>query len=251
MVYLEGGPGGDALANIDSSFDSLWGTIVDHHDLVILGQRGTGSAEPSLQCDQAVELSLDLLDDIVTPSEETDAYEAAYRSCTADFRAGGADLAAYNSVQNATDVEALRLALGFDPWNVVGISYGTRLGQTLMRLYPDGIRSVVLDSVLPTQREAGVDIPTVAQRAYGVLFQECAASATCSGAFPDLEDRFFALVDRLDAQPISFSVSDSISGAQYPAQMDGGDLIDVGVSGVVLQGGVRRSARAGRPARGR
>lgn len=228
VVYLEGGPGGDALANIDSSFDAFWGPIVDQHDLVIIGQRGTGSAEPSLECDDAVQLSLDLLDDVTTLVEETAAFEGAYASCTSDFRADGVDLAGYNSVQNATDVEALRLALGFDQWNVVGISYGTRLGQTLMRLYPDGIRSVILDSVLPTRREAGADIPTVAQRAYGVLFEECAASAECSSAFPDFETRFFAMVDQLDANPIAFDVSDAISGAQYAARIDGGDLIDVG-----------------------
>lgn len=228
VVYLEGGPGGDALANIDSSFASLWGPIVEQHDLVIIGQRGTGAAEPTLQCDAALDLGLDLLDDLLAPAEEAAAYEAAYDECTEGFRSDGVDLAAYNSVQNANDVEALRLALRFDQWNVIGISYGTRLGQTLMRLHPDGIRSVILDSVLPTRREAGVDIPTVAQRAYGVLFEECAASPVCSGAFPDLERRFFSLVDRLDADPISFDVSDAITGEQYPARMDGGDLIDIG-----------------------
>ena len=228
VVYLEGGPGGDALANIDSGFDTFWRPIVDQHDLVIIGQRGTGSAEPSLECDDAVQLSLDLLDEVLDPVEETAAFEGAYASCTDTFRSQGVDLAGYNSVQNATDVEALRLALGFDQWNVIGISYGTRLGQTLMRLYPDGIRSIILDSVLPTRRETTVDIPTVAQRAYEVLFAECAASPACSGPFPDLEERFFAIVDQLDAAPISFNVSDAISGAQYEAQMDGGDLIDVG-----------------------
>lgn len=228
VVYLEGGPGGDALANIDSSFDSFWGAIVDQHDLVIIGQRGTGSAQPSLECDDAVQLSLDLLDDVTTLAEETSAFERAYANCMSEFRSDGVDLAAYNSVQNATDVEALRLALGFDQWNVIGISYGTRLGQTLMRLYPDGIRSVVLDSVLPTRREAGADIPTVAERAYGVLFEECAASAECSSAFPDFESRFFAMVDELDANPIGFDVSDAISGTQYAARIDGSDLIDVG-----------------------
>ena len=228
VVYLEGGPGGDALANIDTSFSSLWASIVDEHDVVIIGQRGTGSAEPSLDCSEVNELELDLLDDVVSVTDEADAYELAYRSCVDRLRDAGADLAAYNSVQNATDVEALRLALGHDQWNVIGISYGTRLGQTLMRLYPDGIRSIILDSVLPTRREAGVDIPKVAERAYTVLFEECAASPACAAAYPDLEPRFFALVDRLDEQPASFQVADSITGEQYAARMDGDDLLGVG-----------------------
>ncbi len=228
VVYLEGGPGGDALANIDTSFPSLFAPIADAHDLVVIGQRGTGSSEPHLQCQRAIDVELDLLDESPAPAEEAAAYDEAFAACTADFRDDGVDLAAYNSVQSATDVEALRLALGHDEWNLLGISYGTRLAQSIMRLYPEGLRSVILDSALPTRREAPVDIPTVAQRAYGELFAGCDASTVCSTTFPDLEQRFFALVDQLDAEPLDFMVSDSVTGEQYPARLDGTDLLGVG-----------------------
>ena len=242
VVYLEGGPGGDALANIDTGFATLFGPISEAHDVVVVGQRGTGSAEPHLQCTQANEVELDLLDESPTPVEEAAAYDQAYAACTADFRAQGVDLAAYNSVQSANDVEALRQALGHDRWNLLGISYGTRLAQSIMRLHPDGLRSVILDSALPTEREAPVDIPTVAQRAYDELFAGCAASTVCSGSFPDLEQRFFALVDQLDASPVDFMVSDSITGQQYPARLDGTDLLGVG-----FQALYSREALAGLP----
>ena len=71
-------------------------------------------------------------------------------ACADRLQAEGADLGAYNSVASANDVDAIRAALGHDQWNVLGISYGTRLGQEVVRNHPDGVRALVLDSVQPT-----------------------------------------------------------------------------------------------------
>ena len=56
------------------------------------------------------------------------------------------NLAAYNSPASAADLNDLRLALGYKEWNLYGRSYGGRLALTVMRDYPTGIRSVILDS---------------------------------------------------------------------------------------------------------
>ena len=204
----------------------LFGSLVEAHDVVIFGQRGTGSAEPTLACPNVGELDLELLDDALDADAEVDEYGEAYAECASDLRDDGVDPSAYNSVQNAHDVEALRQALGYDRWNVLGISYGTRLGQTLMRLHPEGVRAFILDSVLALERQPTFDIPTVAKRAFETLFAECAASAPCSSAYPDLETRLFDLVDQLDTNPVSFTVADVITGAQYPAALNGTGLMD-------------------------
>lgn len=227
VVYLEGGPGGDALANVDTGFDILFGGLVDRHDIVVLGQRGTGSAEPTLSCPEVFELGRELLDDALDATGELDSYTPAYLDCAADLRDRGIDLGAYNSVQNAHDVEALRLALGHEQWNVLGISYGTRLAQTLMRLHPGGVQTAILDSVLAYERAPTFDIPNVAKRAFETLFAECAASPACAGAYPDLEQRFFALVDQLDAEPVSFTAADLLTGDQFPAALNGDGLMNV------------------------
>ena len=242
LVYLEGGPGGDALANLDQSFDTLFGALVDQHEMIVIGQRGTGSAEPHLQCDETLELSRDLL---ATPGDldtEIELYQAAYSECAAGFREAGVDTSAYNSVQSAHDVEALRLALGFERWNVLGISYGTRLAQTLIRLFPEGLRSVILDSAVPMDRDPSVDVPLTASRAFEVLWAGCASSAVCGPAFPELENRFFALVDELDSSPVSIEVSDLLTGEQLTAVINGDDLM-----GQAFQALYSKSAFAGIP----
>jgi pimeloyl-ACP methyl ester carboxylesterase len=41
--------------------------------------------------------------------------------------------------------------LGIREWNDYGVSYGSDLALQLLRDHPDGIRSVVADSVVPPQ----------------------------------------------------------------------------------------------------
>ncbi len=238
IVYLEGGPGGDALALISQSFDLVFGTMVEHHDIVILGQRGTGSADPELACNVVVELQVDLLDETLDPGSEVEALGQAVSDCAADLREKGIDPGAYNSVQNAHDVDALRRALGHERWNVLGVSYGTRLGQTLMRLHPEGIRAAVLDSVVATQRDPLLDVPKTGKRAFDTLFDACASSSDCAERFPDLEQRFFALVDRLDAEPLRFDVANNLTGEQHPAALDGTGLVELGFNALYGKSGV-------------
>ncbi len=74
----------------------------------------------------------------------------------------GTDLAAYNSLENAADIEALRTALGYDQINLYGVSYGTLLALHALRLYPGALRSVILDGVVPPQ----INFLTEAPRAH-------------------------------------------------------------------------------------
>ena len=83
--------------------------------------------------------------------------------------ATGADLIAYNSTESAADFADLRKALGYAAWNVYGTWYGSYLAQTLMREHPEGIRSVVLDSVLPTAYTIPGYCRSVCQRKAGNL----------------------------------------------------------------------------------
>ena len=82
--------------------------------------------------------------------EEARAYALHWaQDCRDLLISQGFDLASYNPRANANDLEDLRRALGYGQWNLYGISYGTRTALETMRAYPQGIRSVVLDSPLP------------------------------------------------------------------------------------------------------
>ncbi len=222
VVYLEGGPGGDALALASLSFDQTWSDIVAAHKLVIFDQRGAGSAEPSLPCRELSDLVVPAM--TMGPAEESVAVVGAIGACFDRLRDAGVDPAGYNSVQSAHDVEALRLALDEDPWDVVGVSYGTRLGQTLVREHPEGVRAMVLDGVQPIDGSQA-SIPASADRAITELVGACEADPVCAREWPGLGSRLFELAARLDDRPLTFRVGSPATGERFDATWDGGDLL--------------------------
>jgi pimeloyl-ACP methyl ester carboxylesterase len=143
----------------------------------------------------------------------------AYRRCRERLSAEGFDLSAYNSAASAADLVDLLRVFGYPPANLYGVSYGTRLALTVLRDYPEAVRSAVLDSVLPPDQDLYADLAANAERAFNAFFDQCAADAGCP---PDLKRTFYELVDRLNANPISLALN---NGEQ--ALLDGNLLIDV------------------------
>ena len=150
---------------------------------------------------------------------------AAYETCRDRLVDAGIDLTAYTSAASAADLNDLRLALGYEAWNVYGISYGTRLALTTMRDFPEGIRSVILDSTLPVQADEFASVGANAQRAFNVLAQNCAAHAYCNERYPDLENIVYELAARLNAEPIKMRINDSIQGETYEVLVDGDSFL--------------------------
>lgn len=232
VVYLEGGPGGSPIRGMIDYMDVLFTPILNTRDLILIDQRGTGYSEPALDCLAANQLSIDMLDENPSLEEAESQSLAAFLSCKEKWAAEGINLAEYNSANNARDLDMLRQALGYEKWNLYGISYGTRLALTTMRDYPQGLRSVVIDSVYPPQVSLDIDVPANAVRAFNELFDACTADADCNAAYPNLRQVFYALVDRLNANPVTFKI-------QLPELRDiqqSGQLVDALMTGDNLIG---------------
>jgi len=222
MVYLAGGPGDIAPLEVNGLIAA---DFIRDRDIVVMSQRGTWFSEPALTCAPADDFARELLG-LRFYSEATErAHLAATEACHRDLAATGADLSAYNSTESAADFADLRSVLGYAAWNVYGTSYGSYLAQTLMRDHPEGIRSIVLDSVLPTT----YTIPGNWQNAragFDNLFQACAAEPACNAAHPHLEETFTGLVNKFEAEPLTTTVSDPATGEDLEVVLDGGALVD-------------------------
>jgi pimeloyl-ACP methyl ester carboxylesterase len=225
VVYLEGGPGGHALENIADSFQERFAPFLTDRDFIMFDQRGTGYSEPVLDCQELVDAAYQKLDQNLSTDESTQIDLAAAHKCHDRLVGAGIDLAAYTSAANAADLNDLRIALGYDTWNLYGISYGTRLALTAMRDFPSGIRSVILDSSYPLQASLDADVPTGAARVFKVFFDGCAADAGCNQHYPNLKTTFYELVDRLNKQPVTASATDPFSGKEYKVLLNGDKLI--------------------------
>lgn len=113
---------------------------------------------------------------------------------------------AYTTASNAADVEDLVWVLGYKEWNLYSSSYGTKLALTVMRDFPAGVRSVILDSTFPPQADLFATLAVNGERALKLVFENCAADPACSQAYPGLEGVFYDLVNQLDVQPVILSI---------------------------------------------
>jgi pimeloyl-ACP methyl ester carboxylesterase len=225
VIYLEGGPGGDALETVPFSFEDRFGPYLADRDVVMFDQRGTGYSEPSLACPEARQLDFELLDDVLAPDEYVARQIEAVEACHDRLQGEGVDLSLFDSASSSADVADLGRALGYEQWNLYGISYGTRLALTVMRDHPDHVRSVILDSTYPPSVDALTGFPGNAERSFEELFDACAADNACAATYPDLASRFDALVTALDEEPLMVPVTDVFSGDPYEAALDGAGLI--------------------------
>jgi pimeloyl-ACP methyl ester carboxylesterase len=216
-----GGPGGSSLRLIRGRRSSPW---LKDRDMIIFEQRGTRYAQPSLECpevDQArIESNKQLLDRSAARNREL----GAARACFQRLSQSGIQLSAYNSSESAADIEDLRKALGLEKINLYGVSYSARLMLDVMRRFPAGIRSVVLESTLPPEvnyDEVGVDGIV---RSLDELFKGCRDDAECAQAFPNLEKEFYAVVARFNASHLPVSLSNDKSGSPTVVELSGDDF---------------------------
>ncbi len=218
LFLAQGGPGGSTIGGFGRVLlEDPSKRPVRDRDLVLWDQRGTYFSQPRLLCHEAQRLPSG-----ATPEQEMD----AMRRCGRRLAVEAGDLSAFNSLENARDADAVRAALGYETFNFYGVSYGTELGQFLMRERPKHLRAVVLDAVVPLGFNLVTDVPAVKQRVMEQYARTCAESSACAAAYPNLGARYLALLDRLDREPVTLPTPPVRHGqpAPEPERMTGRDL---------------------------
>lgn len=201
LMFLAGGPG-QAAAELASGLSSVFYEVRKTRDFILIDQRGTGASHP-LQCEDATEQNVYALIPEDFSAEDI-------KRCISNLTG---DLSQYNSENAIRDFEAVRIALGHQQINIYGGSYGTRAGLVYMRLFPDSLRSVVLDSVGPIEVPIGLFGQSSA-RSFNLLLQNCQKEPSCQQAFPQLEQEFQALLTRLEKQPAQVTIAHPRLGTQ-------------------------------------
>ncbi len=173
LFFFAGGPGQSAVEAALPMWP-LFREVLKHRDLVLIDQRGTGKSTPlGCKADEEIELASD---------DETLARRT--RECLERQKV---DVRFFTSRQAVADVEFVRQALDYEQINVMGVSYGTRVAQLVLREYPQQVRGIVLDGVLPPALVLGPEFADNLAASLQKLFFHCAADAVCREAFPRLE----------------------------------------------------------------
>ncbi len=184
VVYLAGGPGQSAREVLPIMQRALRELNRDR-DLIFLDQRGTGGSN-ILDCEVDEEEEMWLETDWERTSDQL-------RECMDRW---DADVRFYTTGHGADDLEHFREHHGISHLNLIGGSYGTRMAQVYLRQYPDRVRSVVLDGVVPTRLHLGAEHGLMLDRALHKLFDACHADDECAERFPDLHGAFAELKAR-------------------------------------------------------
>jgi pimeloyl-ACP methyl ester carboxylesterase len=225
VIKISGGPGSSGLNTAGYLLGVGMDAVLDQRDFVVFDQRGTGYSKPRLDCPERVSITSAVLGGRLTAEESAQAIVESFRRCRDRLIAEGVDLSVYNSAASAADINDLRIVLGYEKLNLYAISYGTRLALTLIRDYPNTVRSVVLDSTYPLDVNLYTTLAPNAERAFNVFFNHCAADPNCSSSYPDLRNVFYRLVDDLNTHPAFVPLY--IDNGKINVRLDGGLLIDI------------------------
>jgi len=227
VIHLIGGPGASALNNVQPILMKGGTEILKQRDYILFDQRGTQYSAPYLYCLPYDEYLWDSSEQDVSLAERNTGALQKLATCLDDWQNQGIDLAAYNSAENASDVNDLRMALGYEQVNLYGISYGTRLALNVIRDHPESIRSVIIDSVYPPQANLDLEIAANANRSLQEVFQTCAADDFCASEYGDIEAKFYEVIDRLKDSPVQIETYGPYRGQPYLVDLDGDLFIDV------------------------
>lgn len=215
VVFLAGGPGQSAIdtwPQIAPAFASL----LEHHHVLLLDQRGTGGSN-ALEC---------------KPDEDNHGGDAGFdparirdstQACLA-LVSKHADPRYYTTTDAVADLEAVRQALGAPPFDLVGVSYGTRMAQQYAMRHPDGVRSIVLDSVAPNDVALGQDFAENLDGALKLQFAQCEQAPACKSAFGDPYASLMKLRDALRDRPQDYSYRDPVTFQTQTKHLNGPSL---------------------------
>ncbi|WDE00114.1 alpha/beta hydrolase [Thalassomonas actiniarum] len=193
LMFLAGGPG-QAAVELAAGLRKVFNESRKTRDLILVDQRGTGESKP-FQCDLDEQSNIYQL-----LPEEFSAKDV--RECLSGF---DGELSQYSSENAIRDFEALRKALGYQQVNLYGGSYGTRAALVYMRLFPEAIRSVVLDSVGPVEIPIGLFGQSTAH-SFDLLLANCHQDKSCQQAYPDLKAEFHQVLAVLEQKPQSVTI---------------------------------------------
>jgi len=188
IVPNVGGPGAPT-ANIRGGWFTFFSPNLDVHDLLLLDDRGRGlsGALGVTECQD--------LQHGTAPS-----FDQAVAQCAAQL---GDDTSRYGTGDIALDVEALRVALGYDKLDYYGASYGGMDAIAYATRFGEHLRSAVLSS--PFGPPALLPFSFVRFEAPATLRAvrvDCLRSPACSIDHPEPEAEWEELIRTIRSHPV-------------------------------------------------
>lgn len=207
LVFLAGGPG-QAATEAWPIVSRAIRKVNESRDILLIDQRGTGQSN-ALKCPQIK------LEDAL--SQDWDDLARVTRECLESL---DGDPRFYTTTIAMQDVDAVRAALGYEQVNLFGGSYGTRAAQVYLRLFPDRVRSVVLDGVVPQTLALGSEHAQKLDQAIYRVLGNCDKDPACGDLFPDSAGKLLDLIQTLEETAVDLDVIHPTTGETISLTFD-------------------------------
>jgi pimeloyl-ACP methyl ester carboxylesterase len=183
LLFNPGGPGASGLS---MAAVATGGPISARFDRIGFDTRGVGASKPTIKCLTTAENDAQRLDpdwDNSPAGIQRQEQEHKDYAAKCEQRTGDAFLQHVGTYEVVRDMDVMRAVLGEDKLDYVGYSYGTRLGWTYAETFPDKVRAMVLDGVVPPDQNP-VDEALGQSKGFQAVFEAYAKSCTAKPDCP-------------------------------------------------------------------
>lgn len=199
VLFTAGGPGGSSLGWVRGASKR---SIISDRDCIAFEQRGTHFALPNLW---SAELSEAIQESYRKNLSKDSMVIEGVKRYKKSLTAKGIDLSGYNTDETVADIHDLLKVLQIDSVNLFGGSYSGGLMMAVLQKDPARIRSLILDSPLPTFIPIDEDEPANFNESLTILFRHCETDSTNREVYGNLKQRFetyfTAIKDKLFYMP--------------------------------------------------
>ncbi|RFN59387.1 alpha/beta fold hydrolase [Marixanthomonas ophiurae] len=207
IVYLSGGPGGSGSETAKHERFELFMKLSEVADVIAFDQRGTGMSDKLIDCPYKLNVPLDKP---LTKEDYLKITTKNLKKCKSFWDSNDVDLSAYNTTENAKDLDVLRKVLGAKKISLWGISYGSHLGFEYIRLFEENIDKLVLAS-LEGPNET-LRLPSKTDFFLNQICERAKDNYGQSPKYPNLKNKITEVHKKLKAQPIVVEIKNENGG---------------------------------------
>jgi pimeloyl-ACP methyl ester carboxylesterase len=210
VIALAGGPGQAAIP-FTETFAEVLGPIISTRDLIVFDQRGTGLSG-ALKCK-------------AFSSQSSGPPAQVVKRCAQQIGPGHGS---YTTAETVADIEAIRLAGGYEKLVLYGTSYGTKVAEEYAQEHPSHVEALVLDSVVPSEGPEPLDLSTFAA-VPRVLWELCAFHG-CAHITDNPVADLRRVISRVGKHRLRASVFDG-KGHRHTVRIGSAEMLQILIAG--------------------